>query len=117
MHLLLPPQPGLPESELQPAASVVGAGVAGQTAPQSEVYGYYAPAGGVGGGAGPGKEEAAAAAAREVYGYFSPTLAPRLGDVVRDEAWCSDVRLLFIRSGFCMMFDVNLWGFGSQRRV
>jgi hypothetical protein len=54
-----------------------------QAAPQEEVYGYYAPAGRVGGGGvGPGKGEAVAAA-REVYGYFSPTLAPRLGDVVR----------------------------------
>lgn len=54
-----------------------------QAALQEEVYGYYAPAGRVGGGgAGPGKEEAVAAA-REVYGYFSPTLAPRLGDAVR----------------------------------
>lgn len=67
---------------MQPAADADGAGGAVQPAPQEEVYGYYAPAGGVGGGAGPGKEEAVAAA-REVYGYFSPTLAPRLGDAVR----------------------------------
>jgi hypothetical protein len=68
---------------LQPAADAARAGGAIQLAPQSEVYGYYAPVGGVGGGgAGPGKEEAVAAA-REVYGYFSPTLAPRLGDAVR----------------------------------
>jgi hypothetical protein len=66
---------------LRPAAGATGAGVAIQPAPQEEVYGFYAPAGG-GGGAGPGKEEAVAAA-REVYGYFSPALAPRLGDVVR----------------------------------
>jgi len=66
---------------LRPAVGAAGAGGAVQPAPQEEVYGYYAPAGG-GGGAGPGKEEAETAA-REVYGYFSPTLASRLGDVVR----------------------------------
>jgi hypothetical protein len=66
---------------LRPAAGATGAGVAIEPAPQSEVYGFYAPSEGRG-GARPGNEEAVAAA-REVYGYFSPKLAPRLGDVVR----------------------------------
>ena len=66
---------------MQPAAGADGAGIAVRPAPQEQVYGYYAPSEGRG-GARPGNEEAVAAA-REVYGYFSPTLAPRLGDVVR----------------------------------
>jgi hypothetical protein len=69
---------------LRPAAGAAGAagtGGAVQPAPQEEVYEYYAPFEGRG-GARPGNEEAVAAA-REVYGFFSPTLAPRLGDVVR----------------------------------
>ena len=65
---------------MRPAVGAAGAGGAVQPAPQEEVYGYYAPAGG-GGGAGPGKEEAETAA-REVYGYFAPSVEPRAGDVV-----------------------------------
>lgn len=53
-----------------------------QPAPQSEIYGYYAPPStGVGAGGGGGKTEQEAAS-REVYGYFAPNVAPRTGDVV-----------------------------------
>jgi hypothetical protein len=76
-----------PGTELQPTATgVTGTDDPVQPAPQSEVYGYYAPPGvggekGVGSGGMTAKEEEEAAK-REVYGYFSPTVSPRAGDVV-----------------------------------
>jgi hypothetical protein len=57
--------------------SGIGDGI--QSAPEREVYGYFAPTGQSVTGNGKGEEEVAA---REVYGYFSPTVAPRVGDGV-----------------------------------
>jgi len=52
-----------------------------QAGPASEIHGYYAPVprGDAAGGKGTAEEQAAA---REVYGYFAPGVAPRVGDVV-----------------------------------
>jgi hypothetical protein len=63
---------------------VVGGAGAIQLAPQSEIFGFYAPPAtvtgrGVSGGG--GEKEEQETAAREVYGYFSPSAAPSVGDV------------------------------------
>jgi hypothetical protein len=64
------------ENELQPTAD--------QPAPQSEVYGYYAPTGlaATGGGLAEAGKAEQEAAARELHGYFSPSATPRVGDGV-----------------------------------
>jgi len=53
-----------------------------QAGPAPEIHGYYAPVprgDAAGSGEGTAEEQAAA---REVYGYFAPGVAPRIGDAV-----------------------------------
>ncbi|KAN0122737.1 hypothetical protein V8E51_001063 [Hyaloscypha variabilis] len=66
-------------NELQPQGGATAPAPA-EPAVQSEIYGYYAPASGGGGGGGAKSEQEAAA--RELYGYFSPNVEPRVGDAV-----------------------------------
>ena len=67
------PSPG---HELQPTSTTLAGSSEIQPAPQSEIYGYYAPVT----RAGAQEKNQPVSATQEAYGHFAPTAEPRVGD-------------------------------------